>query len=85
MSFFRVRGKFNPGMWEEPIVSDSVEEYHPPKYNDWLESLQNLGIPNPDAPPPTFTSGTCHTGHSINIYYMDFLFPFYDSEKHTNM
>ena len=60
VSFFYVRGKFNPGLWEEE-EEDHVVEKPPPTYDYVFESdmeiLHNLGIQNPDAAPPTFHTG----------------------------
>ena len=60
ISFFYVRGKFNPGLWEEEDEEEVVIK-PPPNYDYVFESdmeiLHNLGIENPEAPPPTFHTG----------------------------
>ena len=59
LSFLYVRGRFNPGLWDEQ--SDEIDEPKPPTYNDFLESeleiLERLGVEDKDYPPPTFNSG----------------------------
>lgn len=67
LSFFYVRGKFNPGLWEEDEREDprGTKGVNPPTYVYVMESTRNLlldmGIPAPDEPPPTITSGTHFT------------------------
>ena len=62
-SFFVIRGKFNPGMWDEtdPGTREGVAGPKPPMYMEIIEDqkrqLQNMEIWDVDLPPPTFRTG----------------------------